>query len=271
MSGTTQTRRAFSFFPLIVATALLAAASAGQAQTCGGKLPTPEAGTAAPGGEKFKLINQQCPALAEPAAVRRAGQLDLYERGSVTIHMSEPVEETPASRPAPVPAPPPQPASAAPTRDVARVMELAPAITEAAQIYNIDPLLLHAIAHVESRHRTDAVSPAGARGAMQMMPATARRFGVADERTLLDGSTNVRASAAYIRTLRIRYGDDVRLVLAAYNAGEGAVDKNGGVPPYPETQAYVRDVLAVYRRLTATFAVTPAGTLVSRNEQRGDK
>ena len=66
--------------------------------------------------------------------------------------------------------------------------------------------------------------------------------------------TNLRASAAYLRTLRTRYGDDLRLVLAAYNAGEGAVDKYGGaVPPYPETQAYVRDVLAVYRRLTLDF------------------
>ena len=260
MSGTTQTRRDFSFFPLIVATVLLAAASAGQAQTCGGKLPTPDAGNAAPGGEKFKLINQQCPALAEPAAVRRAPQLDLYERGSVTIHMSEPVEETPVPRPDPVPAP----ASAAPSRDVARVMDLAPSITAAARTYNLDPLLLHAIAHVESRHRADAVSPAGARGVMQMMPATARRFGVDDERTLLNGDANIRASAAYIRTLRTRYGDDLRLVLAAYNAGEGAVDKNSGIPPYPETQAYVRDVLSVYRRLTATFAVTPTGTLVSR-------
>jgi soluble lytic murein transglycosylase-like protein len=142
----------------------------------------------------------------------------------------------------------------------------------AAQAYNLDPLLLHAIAHVESRHNANAVSPAGARGAMQVMPATGRRFGVEDERTLFDADTNIRASAAYIRTLRTRYGDDLRLVLAAYNAGEGAVEKNGrNVPPYPETQAYVRDVLAIYRRLTATFAVSPAGTLVSRNEQDGDK
>jgi Transglycosylase SLT domain len=267
MTGTKQTRRDFSFSTLIVATALLAAGPVAQAQTCAGKLPTPT-DNATLGGDKFKLIIGQCPTLAEPITIQRASQLDLYEKGSVTIKMSEPVDEEPAPRY--VPAPPP-PSATVPSRDVARVMDLAPAITAAAQQYNIDPLLLHAIAHIESRHRAGAISPAGARGVMQMMPATARRFGVADERTLLDGETNVRASAAYIRTLRIRYGDDLRLILAAYNAGEGAVDKAGGIPPYPETQAYVRDVLAVYRRLTATFAVTSTGGLVARNDQRGDK
>jgi soluble lytic murein transglycosylase-like protein len=68
-----------------------------------------------------------------------------------------------------------------------------------------------------------------------------------------------------VRTLRGRYGDDLRLVLAAYNAGEGAVAKYGSaVPPYPETQAYVRDVLAVYRRLASEFSVSPAGAIVAR-------
>ena len=101
---------------------------------------------------------------------------------------------------------------------------------------------------------------------MQVMPATGKRFGVNDERHLFDAHTNARASAAYLRTLRARYGDDLRLVLAAYNAGEGAVDKYGrDVPPYPETQAYVRDVSAIYRRLSATFAVSPTGTLTERS------
>ena len=128
------------------------------------------------------------------------------------------------------------------------------------------PLLLHAIAHVEARHNPAAVSPAGARGEMQVMPATARRFGVTDpERSLHDPDTNLRASAALLRTLRKRYGDDLRLVLAAYNAGEGAVEKYGrDVPPYPETQDDVRKVLAVYRRLGAEFTVSESGALVAR-------
>jgi len=137
---------------------------------------------------------------------------------------------------------------------------------DAARESQIDPLLLHAIAHIESRHNPRAVSKAGARGVMQVMPATGKRFGVHNpEQGLFDAATNLRASAAYLRTLRTRYGDDLRLMLAAYNAGEGAVAKYGGtVPPYPETQAYVRDVLAVYRRLTSTFTVSGSGALVAR-------
>jgi soluble lytic murein transglycosylase-like protein len=97
------------------------------------------------------------------------------------------------------------------------------------------------------------------------MPATARRFGVDDpERSLFDPDTNLRACAAYLRALHGRYGDDLTRVLAAYNAGEEAVDRHGGMPPYPETRAYVHDVLAVYGRLTARFAVAGDGTLVAR-------
>lgn len=261
-----KTRRDVSISNLVVASALLVAGSFASAQTCGGGLPNPNDKPVA-GGEKFRLISRACPGLAEPALVQQASQLDLYERGSVTIQMSEPVSEEPAPKSTPQPWAP-KPVAETNDRDVARVLSITPAVTAAARAYNIDPLLLHAIAHVESRHRAAAVSPAGARGVMQMMPATARRFGVENEQTLFDADTNLRASAAYIRTLRVRYGDNLRLVLAAYNAGEGAVDKAGGVPNYPETQAYVRDVLAIYNRLAATFSVSSAGTLVSKN---GDK
>lgn len=275
MTGTPRTRRE-SRFPVLFSTCALLAAAVGPAgaQTCTGALPTPGAAVAA-GGDKFQLIVQQCQPLSAPVNVRRSAQLDLYDHGSVTIPMSEPVEERPApalSSPNSLFAAPAQPVPSAtpPERDVARVVALAPSITAAAQAYGVDPLLLHAIAHVESRHSPRAVSPAGARGVMQVMPATARRFGVADERALFDADTNLRASAAYLRNLLRRYGNDLRLVLAAYNAGEGAVDKAGGdVPPYAETQAYVRDVLAIYRRLAATFAVSPTGALVARAETRG--
>jgi soluble lytic murein transglycosylase-like protein len=131
-----------------------------------------------------------------------------------------------------------------------RALQLAPTVDAAARAHNIDPLLMHAIARVESHHNASAVSPAGALGVMQVMPATASRFGVAHARVLLDAPTNVAVSAAYLKTLQQRFGNDLVLVLAAYNAGEGAVERYGRrVPPYAETQTYVRDVLAEYSRL----------------------
>ncbi len=140
-----------------------------------------------------------------------------------------------------------------------RIIGLAPVLGNAAQRYGIDPLLLHAIAHVESRHQAEAISPAGARGLMQVMPATARRFGLTDPvRELMQAPLNVEVSAAYLKTLQARFGNDLPLVLAAYNAGEGAVERNGRqIPPYAETRAYVRQVLDAYdalRQLTRGVA-----------------
>jgi soluble lytic murein transglycosylase-like protein len=249
---------------LVAAGALVAvAALQARAEVCGGALPDSDGIASAEAG-RFALIESGCQ-LAPSAAPRSAAQLLLYERGSATITMSAPPDAparpAPAQRPAPLPAPD--------DRDVERILSVEPAIAAAARIYGVDPLLLHAIAHVESRHRAAAVSAAGALGLTQVMPATARRFGIDNpERSLLDPDTNLRACAAYLRTLRARYGEDLARVLAAYNAGEEAVDRHGGVPPYPETQAYVRDVLAVYGRLTATFAVSDDGTLIARGERR---
>ena len=269
MAGTSATRRDVRVVGLVVCIALLGAiVSPAEAQPCNGPLPAIGKPNPLPANEKFKLIAQQCSVLEQPMNLQRAAQLDLYPRNgavSVSIHadvdLPAPSAEAAASPPL---------TSAPPSRDAARVISLAPALTEAARINQIDPLLLHAIAHVESRHNAQAVSPAGARGAMQVMPATARRFGVTDpERSLHDPETNLRASAALLRTLRERYGDDLRLVLAAYNAGEGAVEKYGrAVPPFPETQAYVKNVLAVYRRLSSEFVVSDAGALVARGARQ---
>jgi soluble lytic murein transglycosylase-like protein len=134
-----------------------------------------------------------------------------------------------------------------------RAVELAPAVDAAARRHNIDPLLLHAIAHVESRHDPKARSRAGALGVMQVMPGTAQRFGVVDRAALHDVPTNLEVSAAYLKTLQDRFGNNLPLVLAAYNAGEGAVERHGRqVPPYAETRRYVADVMATYERLGAT-------------------
>ena len=111
--------------------------------------------------------------------------------------------------------------------------------------------MLHAIAYVESRYNPNAVSHAGATGMMQIMPATARRFGFTGSQSeLFDPVISLRISSVYLRKLYKLFGNDLSLILAAYNAGEGAVIKYGrAIPPYKETQAYVQKVMAHYLSL----------------------
>jgi soluble lytic murein transglycosylase-like protein len=132
-------------------------------------------------------------------------------------------------------------------------VQLAPEIDAVARRHNIDPLLMHAIAHVESRHNAQARSHAGALGVMQVMPTTGQRFGVAQQSSLHHVPTNLEVSATYLKVLQERFGNNLQLVLAAYNAGEGAVERYGRrIPPYAETQRYVTTVLATYQNLSAT-------------------
>lgn len=109
----------------------------------------------------------------------------------------------------------------------------------AAARHGLDARLVEAVARVESGLDPRAVSPAGAVGLMQLMPETARAMGARDP---LDPEQNVEAGARYLRELLDRFGD-LSLALAAYNAGPEAVERHGGLPPYPETQAFVRRVL----------------------------
>lgn len=143
-----------------------------------------------------------------------------------------------------------------------RAIALVPQISRVAEQYGIDPLLLHAIAHVESRHNPAAMSHAGAVGLMQVMPATARRFGVTSPHSeLRDPRISLEVSSAYLKTLQRRFDNNLPLIIAAYNAGEGAVEKYGRrIPPYKETQGYVRDVLAHYRLLVGTRDAARAAT-----------
>jgi soluble lytic murein transglycosylase-like protein len=107
--------------------------------------------------------------------------------------------------------------------------------------HGVAPALVHAVIRAESGYAPRARSAAGACGLMQLMPATARRFGVRD---IWDPAENIRGGVAYLRVLLERFDGDLRLVLAAYNAGEGAVAKYGNrIPPYRETRSYVRRVL----------------------------
>jgi soluble lytic murein transglycosylase-like protein len=117
-------------------------------------------------------------------------------------------------------------------------------ILEAAKQHHIDPDLIAAVIRAESNGYPRAVSRKGARGLMQLMPATARRLGV---KSAFDPQENIRAGAAYLAELAERFGEThADLILAAYNAGEHAVEDYGGVPPYRETRDYVRRVLALW-------------------------
>jgi soluble lytic murein transglycosylase-like protein len=114
-----------------------------------------------------------------------------------------------------------------------------PFIEKVAAENGLDPSLIRAVAAVESGFDPRAVSPKGARGVMQFMPSTARRYGVTD---LHDPYQSIRAGAEHLRDLLDEFDGDVGLALAAYNAGAGAVRRHGGVPAYRETQDYVRKV-----------------------------
>jgi soluble lytic murein transglycosylase-like protein len=117
-------------------------------------------------------------------------------------------------------------------------------IGAAASKYGVDPALVRALIAQESGFDPTATSPAGAQGLMQLMPATARGFGVTDP---YDPAQSIDAGTRYLGGQLDRFGGDVRLALAAYNAGPGAVERFGGVPPYAETQRYVENVLAHYQ------------------------
>jgi len=121
-----------------------------------------------------------------------------------------------------------------------RIRQYEPLIREAARQFRLAPDLIHAVILAESAYRPQARSPKGAMGLMQLMPATAKRLGVEDP---WDPRQNILGGAAYLRWLLDRYQGDLDLAVAAYNAGEGAVDRHGRqIPPYKETRAYVEKV-----------------------------
>jgi soluble lytic murein transglycosylase-like protein len=118
-------------------------------------------------------------------------------------------------------------------------------IREAATLYQIPEALVRAVIRVESDFDPRAVSPANARGLMQMIPETAERMLVTD---VFDPRQNIFGGVRYLRVLANTFNGDLALTVAAYNAGEGAVMRHGGIPPYPETQDYVVRVVGYYRQ-----------------------
>ncbi|HSV71493.1 MAG TPA: lytic transglycosylase domain-containing protein [Methylibium sp.] len=150
----------------------------------------------------------------------------------------------PVIGPRAMPRPPARPRPTAPP-------EIAEIVRHAGQRHGLDPALLHAVIATESGHAPRALSPRGAGGLMQLMPATAARYGVTDR---FDPRQNVDAGARHLRELLDRFGQDHHLALAAYNAGAGAVLGHGRrIPPYRETQAYVPRVM---QRWTALRGAT---------------
>ncbi|HZU27883.1 MAG TPA: lytic transglycosylase domain-containing protein [Bryobacteraceae bacterium] len=132
-------------------------------------------------------------------------------------------------------------------------------VDETAKSYNVSPALVRSVISVESGFNAWAVSPKGAMGMMQLMPGTARRFGVSNA---FDVKQNIDGGVRYLRFLQDLFGNDA-LAIAAYNAGERAVEKYNGIPPYPETMAYVKKVGARYeraRKQAAAKSVPPPAT-----------
>lgn len=168
----------------------------------------------------------------------------LIEDDTVAIHLSDRAGDRHArllSGTAATQAPPGAAARLAHERPAARRAAVDNIVQQAAVDHALDPELLHAVIAVESGYSTRAVSRRGALGLMQLMPATAREYGVTDP---FDADQNIRAGALHLRRLLDQFNHDMRLALAAYNAGAGAVQRYGhSVPPFAETMAYVPRVL----------------------------
>jgi soluble lytic murein transglycosylase-like protein len=128
--------------------------------------------------------------------------------------------------------------------------EIETLVKQLAPQYAIDPQLVMAVISVESNFNTKAVSPKNAQGLMQLIPETAERFGV---QSIFDPAENIKGGLAYLRWLMAFFKGDVKLVLAAYNAGERAVEQHQGVPPYDETRNYVTRITSMYRKLTHPY------------------
>lgn len=177
-------------------------------------------------------------------------RLDLRDGGTLILALSRIeriLDDEVVAKEEPAPVPPPEPVfrvgyqSEQPMPDV----PFGDLIHATAQKHDLNPALVAAVVRAESAFDAQAVSHKGARGLMQLMPATASRFGV-EGNAVFDPARNVDAGSRYLRWLADRFDGDLPRILAGYNAGEGTVDRYGGVPPYRETRGYIE---RVYRTL----------------------
>jgi soluble lytic murein transglycosylase-like protein len=147
-----------------------------------------------------------------------------------------------------MPEAPPDPAATEATDMPVPPEQIDALVQQNAQIWQVDPALIKSVIANESSFNTNATSPVGAQGLMQLMPETAASLGV---RNPYDPAQNVAGGTRYLRSLLDRFNGDTRLAVAAYNAGPGAVEKYGDVPPYTETRNYVQNVLGSIDRYRA--------------------
>ena len=203
-----------------------------------------------------------CGALLLAASLEAAEEVRSRQVDGVTLFTMRPTR-----RPEAPPASAPEPARRAAPREIIALVE------EAGARHGLDPRLITTVISVESAFNPRAVSPKGARGLMQLMPLTARQYGVTD---LNDPRENIEGGVAYLKDLSRRYKGDLRLALAAYNAGPEAVERASGVPNFRETREYLRKIEARYGALasgsdpagggTRPFRALPARIRASQDE-----
>lgn len=192
--------------------------------------------------------------LSVQTQVARADIYSFVDEAGVTHFSNVPTDERYRLVLAAPPAPAAAPAANGDTHWLTRSRAFDPFIETASREAQVQPQLVRAIIVVESAFNPKAVSRKGAVGLMQLLPETARRYGASNA---FDPEQNISAGTRYLRDLIGRYGNNLELVLAAYNAGTDAVERYGKrIPPYSETRSYVPAVLSIYRALTAAHVAS---------------